>query len=218
MTAENARIWRDIFRAQEEREEWLRQRNPSFSFWYNWLVVAVVVALFASFVWWGMNIHTRNAAEIAKAELLAQMDEENAYMLATAEAEAAERAAQDERQQIREAQAVARAFFGVRNFVEKYGYSNSDLETYARCMFNRADARGKSLESVIAESGQFLAYSEKNTLVQEYYDLALQFVQQWHNEDAKPCDINKFQNAAFTEYGIYLVDDIGKKVPDRWHA
>ena len=218
MSAENTMILQEIFKEQEEREELLRFRNPSFSFWYNWLIVGLVVLLFAGFVKWGIDIHTRNAAENAKAELLAQMDEENAYMMATAEAEAAERRAQNERQQISEAQAVARAFFGIRNFVEKYNYTNSDLETYARCIFDRVDARGESVEEIVAEKGQFVAYSENNTLVKEYYDLALQFVQAWHNEDAAPCDYYKFQTAVLTEYGIYLVDDINKPVPEKWHA
>lgn len=218
MTAENTRIWREIFTEQAEQEDFLRFRNPSFSFWYNRLIVVAVVALFASFIWWGIDIHTRKAADQAKAELLAQMDAEHAEMMAAAEAQEAERKAAAESLQIKEAQAVARAFFGIRNFVQKYGYSNSDLETYARCIFNRADARGKPVEEIVEEKGQFLAYSENNTLLKEYYDLALQFVEAWHNEDAHPCDVQKFQNAVFTEYGIYLVDSINKAVPDRWHA
>ena len=218
MSAENTMILQEIFKAQEEREELLRFRNPSASFWYNWFVALVVVALFGSFFWWGMDIQTRHKAEAMTAELLAEMDAENEYMLQAAEAEAAERQAQNERQQISEAQAVARAFFGIRNFVTKYGYDNSDMETYARCMFNRADARGKSLEEIVAEKDQFIAYSDNNTLVKEYYDLALQFVAEWHAEDAHPCDVQKFQNAVLTEYGIYLVDDIRKPVPEKWHA
>ena len=218
MTAENTRIWREIFQEQAEQEDFLRFRNLSFSFWYNWIILVAVVALFASFVKWGIDIHTNTAAEAARAELLAQMDAEHAEMMEAAEAHEAERKAEAERVQISEAQAVARAFFGIRNFVDKYGYSNSDLETYARCIFNRADARGKPVEEIVAEKGQFLAYSEHNTLLKEYYDLALQFVEAWHNEDAQPCDAQKFQNAVFTEYGIYLVDNINKTVPDRWHA
>ena len=218
MIAENTMILAQIFKEQEEREELLRFRNPSASFWYNWFVALVVVALFGSFVWWGMDIQTRHKAEAMTAELLAQMDAENEYMLAAAEAEAAERQAQNERQQISEAQAVARAIFGIRNFIEKYNYTNSDLETYARCIFDRVDARGKSVEEIVAEKGQFVAYSDNNTLVKEYYDLALQFVQAWHNEDAAPCDYYKFQTAVLTEYGIYLVDDISKPVPEKWHA
>lgn len=218
MTAENTRLWQEVFAEQEEREELLRFRNPSFSFWYNWLIVVAVVALFASFVKWGIDIHTNTATEAAKAELLAKMDQEHAEMMAAAEAQEAERKAEAERVQISEAQAVARAFFGIRNFVEKYGYDNSDLETYARCIFNRADARGKPVEEIVAEKGQFLAYSENNTLLKEYYDLALQFVAEWHNEGAHPCDVQKFQNAVFKDTGIYLIDNINKAVPERWHA
>ena len=218
MTAENTRLWQEVFAEQEEREELLRFRNPSFSFWYNWIILVTVVALFASFIKWGIDIHTNTAAEAAKAELLAQMDAEHAEMLAAAEAQEAERKAEAERVQISEAQAVARAFFGIRNFVEKYKYDNSELTTYARCMFNRAEARGKSVEEILAEPGQFLAYTDKNNLVKEYYDLALQLVADWHDGNLKECDAQKFQTAIFTPQGIWLIDDSRKEVPDRWHA
>ena len=218
MTAENTRIWKEIFREQEEQEDFLRFRNPSFSYWYNWLVAACVVALFASFVWWAIDIHTRNAADQARAELLAQMDAEHAEMIAAAEAQEAERKAAAESLQIKEAQAVARAFFGIRNFVEKYKYDNSELATYARCMFNRSETRGKSVEEILAEPGQFIAYTDKNNLVKEYYDLALQLVADWHDGNLKECDAQKFQTAIFTPQGIWLIDDSRKEVPDRWHA
>ena len=205
MTEENAMIFRQIFEEQDERERLLRFRFPSVSFWYNWLIALLIVALFGSFIWWAVDIQTRHKAEALAAETLAAREAEQAETLAAAEAKAAELKAEAERVQISEAQTVARAFFGIRNFITKYGYDSSDLETYARCIFNRADARGKSVEEIAGEKGQFMAYSANNTLVKEYYDMALKFVAAWHAEDAKPCDVNKFQNAVFTEYGIRCV-------------
>lgn len=213
----NLEIFKSIFEEQREREEELMFRNPSFPFWYNWLIAGLIVALFVSFIIWGIDIHTNNVAERARAEVIAAMDEEHAQMIAAAQAQEAELLASQERVQIQEAKVIARAFFGIRNFCEKYGYTNSDLETYARCIFNRCDARGKGVEEIVSEKGQFLAYSDQNTLVQEYYDLALKFVQDWHSETAKPCDL-KYQNAVLKDTGIYLVDNINAEVPGRWHA
>lgn len=208
---------KSVFSDQREYEEELRFRNPSFSFWYNWLIVACIIALFVSFAIWGFDIHTRNAYEAGQQEVYAAMDAEHEAMMAAA-AEAERIAAEeDESLQIREAQAIARALFGIRNFTAKYGYTNEDLETYARCITNRSEATGKTVEEVLSQPQQFIAYSDKNDLVGEYYDLALRFVAEWHAGSLKPCD-TRFQYAVLKDTGIWLVDDPGKDVPERWHA
>ena len=206
-----------IFAEYEAKEKELRFRNPSFSFWYNWLIVGLVIALFIGFVKWGIDIHTNNAAEQAKAELLAAIDEENAQLLAAAEEQQRQAEKEAAEFQIREAKAVARALFGIRNFASKYGYTNDDLLTYARCVTNRAEATGKTVEEVLAEEGQFIAYSEHNDLETEYYNLALQFIADWHNGQLKPCDL-KFKYAVLKDNGIWLVDDPNKTIPERWHV
>lgn len=208
---------KSVFADQREYEEELRFRNPSFSFWYNWLIVACIIALFVSFAIWGFDIHTRNAYEAGQQEVYAAMDaEREAVMAATQEQELK---AQEEAAalQIREAQAIARALFGIRNFTEKYHYTNADLLTYARCITNRVEATGRSVEEVCAEPNQFIAYSDKNNLEQELYDLALSFIADWHDGTLAPCD-TKFRYAVLKGEGIWLVDDPGKDVPERWHA
>lgn len=208
---------KSVFADAREQEEFLRFRNPSFSYWYNWLVLACVVALFVSFAIWGFDIHTRNAYDAGQRDLYAAMDAEHEEMLAAA-AEAERLAAEEDAElQIREAKAIARAIFGIRNFIEKYHYTNEDVLTYARCITNRAEATGKSVEEVLAEEGQFIAYSEHNNLETDYYNLALQFVDDLHAGNLKPCDL-KFRYAVLKGEGIWLVDDPGKDVPERWHA
>ena len=137
-----------------------------------------------------------------------------------AEAEAAERALLESEEHImtEEAKVVAKAFYGIRRFVEKYGYTQSDLETYARCMFNRADATGQTLEAVVSKKDQFLGYSENNQLVKEYYDFAIKFVNEWHNEEVKPCDIS-YQFAELEDDGIWLVKNFNADGKERrWQA
>jgi len=207
-----------IFEDHARQEEWLRERNPSASFWYNWLIAGLVVLLFIGFIKWGIDIHTNNAAEQAKADLIAAMDAEHEQMMA--EAEAAERALLESEEHImtEEAKVVAKAFYGIRRFVEKYGYTQSDLETYARCMFNRADATGQTLEAVVSKKDQFLGYSENNQLVKEYYDFAIKFVNEWHNEEVKPCDIS-YQFAELEDDGIWLVKTFNADGKERrWQA
>lgn len=205
-----------IFKAHEENEKFLSWKHPRVNVFYNWIIAGLVVVQFIGFVGWGIRIHRDIRDEAIRAQVLAEMDAEHEAMIAAAEE--AERQSQQEEEalQIREAQAIARAFFGIRNFVEKYHYTNEDLRTYARCATNRAEASGNSIEDVLAVPQQFTAYSSHNNLEKEYYDIALQFVEDWHTGNLKPCEL-KFQTAVLKDNGIWLVDDLNKEVPDRWH-
>ena len=140
---------------------------------------------------------------------------------AEAEAEAAELAALKASEDYiigQEATELAKAFYGIRLFVDKYGYTEKDFETYARCIFNRADAGNGNLIEVIRREGQFLGYSEQNPVIDEYYEMALKFVQQWHSETTKPVDAS-YQFAELTESGIWLKNDINADgYARRWRA
>jgi hypothetical protein len=208
----------EILEMHQRMEDDMNFRHPWFNMVYNYLVAICVLCLFASFVWWGIDIHTRKEAEAMTAAVLAEMDAEHEQMMA--EAEAAERALLESEEHImtEEAKVVAKAFYGIRRFVEKYGYTQADLETYARCMFNRADATGQSLEAVVSKKDQFLGYSENNQLVKEYYDFAIKFVNDWHNEEVKPCDIS-YQFAELEDDGIWLVKTFNADGKERrWKA
>ena len=208
---------RDVFAEQESREEELRLRNPSFSFWYSWLIACLVVALFVSFVIWGGDIKRNSRDEAVRSQVLAEMEAEREKQ--AAEAEAAELKAQQEDAalQVREAQAIARMWFGIRNFTSTYHYTNSDLFTYAYCPYNRAAESGDTVEEELAKKGQFIAYSDKNDLQTDLYNLALSFVSDMHAGRLPECD-SRFRYAVLRDTGIWLVDDPNKAVPERWHA
>ena len=206
-----------VFGDHAKQEEELRFRNPSFSSWYNWLVIGLVLILFYSFVWWGKSIAAERHDEAVRQSVYAEMDAEHEAMIAAAEEEQLKKQQEDAALQIEEAKALARMWFGIRNFIEKYGYTNDDLITYAMCPVNRAIAEGKTIMEVLKEEGQFIAYSEHNNLETRFYELAIPFVADLHAGNLPSCD-TKFKYAVFNEYGIWLVDDPGKKVPERWHA
>lgn len=191
----------DYFKKQAELETTLCFRHPYFNLMYNWLIGILIIVLFGSFVWWGLDIHSRHMADEMLATTLAAMDAEHAEMIAAAEAEEAALKASQEYIIDQEAQAVAKAFYGIRLFVEKYHYSESDMSTYARCMFNRAE--NAELTEVVRTTGQFTGYADNNPVLADDYNLALKLVKEWHEETIKPCDTS-YQWAELTPNGIYL--------------
>lgn len=208
----------EYFEKQRQIEADMCFRHPWFNVFYNYLVAVCVLSLIASFVWWGIDIHTRRQAEAMTAAVLAEMDAEHEQMMAEAEAQQVAILASEEHIMTEEAKILAKAFFGIRNFVDKYGYTSADLETYARCVFNRCDATGQSVEEVISKKDQFLGYASGNQLVKDYYDLALRLIDEWHHEEVKPCD-NSYQWAELNSDGIWLRNTFkADGYQRRWHA
>lgn len=207
----------EIFREQAEREAWLERKYPWAEILRNWVLFILVIMLFISFVIWGIDIHTRNAYTAGKNEAYTEIADEQAKKEAAEEEQKKQEAAAEAELKIREAKAIARMWFGIRLIAEKNHYTNDDLITYAYCPIKRAEATGKTIEEVLAEKGQFTAYSEHNDLETALYELATLFIEDYHSGNLKPCD-TRFQYAVFTDYGIWLVDDPNKTVPERWHV
>lgn len=211
-------ILKEITEEYTERERQLERKYPWAEIVYNWMLFVAVVGLAISLFCWGVDIHITRKAEEQTAAFTAAYE---AQQKAAEEAKAIELAAQQRSEAAimeREATAIAKAFYGIRNFVDKYHYTASDLKTYARCVFNRVDAGVNSLDSVIGQKDQFLGYDSKNPVLQEYYDVALEAVEEWHGETAKPCD-SSYRYAELTERGIYLVNEFGADgYVQRWHA
>ena len=185
----------------------LKAKYPWFDIAYNWMVALLIIALFVSFGIWGVQISTERKAEALTAAARQAWEEQ-----------LNDDALRETQEAIidNEAQAVAKAFYGIDKFVEKYHYSESDLITYARCMFNRADST--DLPKVIAQTGQFTGYADNNPVLAEYYELALRLVREWHEETVKPCD-TAYQFAELTPEGIFLRKEFkADAYQRRWHA
>lgn len=208
----------EVFDEFRNEEQMLLFRHPGFNLVYNWVVAILALALLISLGAWGMDLRTERRAEAMTALAMAAWQSEQDAVL---QAEAAEQEAIRSSQEYvmrQEATALAKAFYGVRNFTEKYHYTAADLETYARAAFNRADAGANGLEAILSKPEQFLAYSDSNPVLDENYTLALRLVQQWHEEETKPCDLS-YQYAELTPDGIFLKADLhADGYARRWRA
>lgn len=214
----NMEILAELLRVQQEKEDDMNFRHPWFNVVYNYIVAATALALVVSLIVWGLDIRTERKANEMTATAIASYQAE---LQAAEDAKAQELAAVQASEEYiiqQEAKEVAKAFYGIRRFIERYGYSEKDLETYARCMFNRSDAAKTSLQAIISKPEQFLGYSDENPVLDVYFQPALQFVTEWHNEEVKPCD-SSYQFAELTERGIYLVNEFGADgYAVRYHA
>ena len=208
----------DYLEKQAEIERDMCFRHPWVNIFYNYLIASLIVALAVSFIVWGLDIRTRRQAAEMTATALASWQAEQQAAADAAEQELVTLRASEEYVMKQEATAAAKALFPVQNFVDRYHYSESDLLTYLRCMANRADAAGTTLQAVVEQPGQFLGYSDTNPVLTEYYDLAYRFVEDWRHEETKPVD-SSYQWAELTPNGIYLKNEFNADgYARRWHA
>ena len=211
-------MMKEYFEKQKQLEADLNFRHPWFNVMFNYTVAMGMICLVISLVIWGMDVHTERKAEAMTASALASYQaEQDAIQKAEAEQLAAERAS-EEYIITQEAREIAKAFYGIRLFIERYGYDKTDLETYARCMFNRSEAKKTDLKTIIAKPDQFTGYAEDNLVLDVYYTPALEFVKAWHSEEVKPCDLS-YQFAELRDDGIWLIPDINVDgYVRRWHS
>lgn len=208
----------DVFNEQAERTHWLERKYPWFDILWNWTLALLLTVLVVATIVVGIQheIDRKSAEQTATA-----MAELEAQRQAEADAEEERlRAIQASEEAVMNAEAteLARAFYGIRLFVDKYGYTERDFKTYARCIFNRADSGNGKIIEIIKREGQFLGYSENNPVIDEYFNMALEFIKEWHSETTKPCD-SSFQFAELNSDGIWLKNDINANgYARRWRA
>lgn len=210
----------EVFAEQRERESILMFRHNWVALFYNWLIAVVAVALLLALGSWAVTLRQERRDDAIRAEARATWEAEQQAAEDARAAELAQAAASEDAVIDRESDAVAKMFFGIRLFIDKYHYTEKDLETYARCAFNRRDAgNGKtSLEAIIAQPDQFVGYADNNPVLKEYRDLAYKFVTEYHNETVKPCD-SSFQWAELREDGIWLKNNFNADgYARRYHA
>lgn len=191
----------EVFEAQRKEESVLTFRYPWFNVVYNWVIAALIIILTIGLISWSLDIKTERRAAALTATAMADYE---AGQKAELEAIAA---AKDTIMQ-KESEALARIFYGISKFQDKYGYDDKDFFTLARCVFNRVENSHYSsdLEEVVNQKDQWVGYFENNPVLAEYYDLAYKAVQEWHNETIKPIS-NDFVYAELTPNGIWLKND-----------
>lgn len=97
----------------------------------------------------------------------------NAYK---AEVESQKRSEWDAAQRQGDAELVAKVLYGVK------GNSEKDLRTYTWCIFNRVDSKlyPNTLQDVIGQPKQWMAYSADNAVLEKLYKIAEEELTQWY--------------------------------------
>ena len=200
---------REVVNEQIKREHDMMFRHPWFNLVYNWVVVVSVVALFISFGIWGENIRTERKAAALTATAMAEYQSEQNAIEQAKQQELAAIAASEASVMKNEANDIAKVLYGVKNFIEKYHYTEDDLMTLARCIFNRVESKSYSndIHAVVNQEQQWVGYYENNPVVDQYYKIAYNAVNEWHHEETKPI-ANDFVFAELTPNGIWLKNDI----------
>ena len=213
-------IFSQVFREREEHERLLMWRYPWANVVYNWVIAVLIIAVFVALTVWAINVRNAriedNRAKTEQAEK--QAEEER---LAGEQRKAEEEARAEKEKTIeRWAEAGARQLYGIRLFIEKYHYTEKDLETYLRCPWNRylKDNKLTDLATIIYKEDQFTACSERNEVWKEYKALAKKLFTEWDQETALPCD-SAYVFAELTPDGIFLTKKFNADGYERrWQA
>lgn len=194
----------------EKQISYMNFRHPWFNVVYNYIIAAMVVILFAAFCAWGVQIKIDRKAETLTATAMADYQAEQKAIEDAKNAELAAIAASEETIMKEEAEWCARIIYGVKNFIDKYHYSEEDLYTLLRCVFNRVENQTNGFQGLntveeIAnqEGSQWTGYKSSNPVLSEYYKVAYAAVEEWHHESYKPIS-NDFLWAELTANGIWL--------------
>jgi hypothetical protein len=101
----------------------------------------------------------------------------------------------------RDAEAVARVLYGVKD------NSDKDLKTYCWCVFNRVDnpSFANSLEEVVSQPDQWMRYSPNNPVLESLYQLAYTEVKNWRTGEHRPVS-NEYVFMNWTPTDICLRD------------
>lgn len=195
-------------------------RHPGFNLYYNWMVLLIIIAFAISCIIWAVDIRTEKREASAAATALAEYQAEEQ---AKAEERAAELAAAQMSEEAildRWAEAGAKMLYGIRNFKEKYNYSDSDYQTYLQCVWNRYLFGNKITDIVTIISGkdQFTGFYETNPVLDELFKFSRDFFEEKLHETKLSCDPS-YRYAELMPDGIFLINDVGVNgYVRRYHA
>ena len=165
---------------------------------YSIVMIFLFIAVIVSFIGINRSNHLKQeAVEAYKAELVAKQEEESIIKFEELRSQAMEKKT--------EIEMLSKLFEGVR----KFNYSKRDLMTLAWCVFNRVDnpLYPSTIDNVIHQNGQWIAYSDDNAIVNDYYRIAEAALTKYYSGDLRPCS-TKYLWAICDRDGIYLVDSV----------
>ena len=202
--------FKEVVKEQNLRTKQLSKKHPWYPIAMNWLMVILIIALVISCVVWHMD---------TKAEIKAMAYAEEAVSEYQAELDAMEQAKRDNliAEQMAEKTRrendillMAKAFAGIDKFVEKYRYNENDIRTYGECMINRVINQGNgfpdTLSEVIMQESQWTGFSDRNQVIDKYYEIAKELVNNFYDDIPRPCSAD-YCWAELRKEGIFLKNE-----------
>ena len=212
-------LWKNLFEDGDKKRRELNAKYPWVPIMHNWLIVFLILALFGSFIAWGVNIHTERTA-IAYAEVVAaEKDAEHQAFLAQQEAD--RKAAEESLENLMKtnAQVKAKLGYGSRNFIDKYHYGDSDIMTLYQCLDNRMKNSmyaGMTIDEIAFQEGQFIASYDTNPVQDYYFNLAMKSERLKNDRVSDPVGTD-YVYTIYTEHGLYLANDPKAPAYTWWH-
>lgn len=185
-------------------------QNPWIPIFTRWFLVLAAVALAIGLTVHGIHVKidqrvnelTTIAIQQYQAEQAAKDQEQQALLRIEAD--------MHESKKESEIVLMAKILAGINKFTETYGYSDGDLKTYLECVVNRAynegNGFGNSLEEVIFQKDQWTGFSENNQIIDRYYKIAEEVVNEFYSNSARPCS-SDFCWAELRRDGIWLKNE-----------
>lgn len=185
-------------------------QNPWIPIFINWFLVLVAVAFVICLAVHGVQKHiehrvnelTTIAIEQYQAEQLARDEEQQALLRIEAD--------RHESRKESEVVLLAKVISGINKFIETYGYSDGDIKTYAECVINRVLNEGNgfanTLEEVMLQPSQWTGFSENNQIIDRYYKIAKEVINDFYNSTPRPCSAD-FCWAELRRDGIWLKNE-----------
>lgn len=200
-----------VIREKEAETGRLMDKHPWAVIFYNWLVLACILALLISFIVWGVQIHTNEQISIASATALADYQAEQAAKEREAQAVLLAERNSVQAKKDKDIELMAKFLEGLSGFVKNKGYTNVDLYTYGQCPLNRILNPAfwcTTLEEAVRQENQWVGYSENNQVTAANKELATRIINEFYDESTRPCGY-EFCWTEFTDNGLYLKSDFG---------
>ena len=172
-------IWWDEDIVKKERAH-MKRRDPRIAKYLPNAAVGLLAVLIVLVAWrFSIDRAVEKAENRVREQYIAEMQAYKAEQEALKEAESK---ATDILVIDRESEALAKVLYGVKS------NSTDDLKTYVWCVLNRVDNPNypDTVEDVIAQPQQWMAYSEDNPVLEDLYQIAHDQLTVWYSGGRRP--------------------------------
>lgn len=206
---------KNILHEKAERTRALERKYPLVPVVVHCLIAVLLVVLMASLISWRAQVVSEKKEAVREAQALAEYQAQQAEEAQRYHAQVLAEQKAEEAKRDSDAILMAKMLAGINGFVENYGYSDGDLKTYLECVINRVIQTGygygdlDTIEEVVMQKSQWLGFSESNQVIDKYYRIAREIVDNYYDNKARPCSAD-YCWAELRRDGVWLKNEFGE--------